>query len=213
MQRLGILISGRGSNMGAILRHVQRRRVPIRPAVVISNHAEAAGLRTAQKMGVPTRVIPSRGFGGRRQEYDRMLIGALEEHGVTGRSGLVCLAGFMRIVGPELIKRYRNRILNIHPALLPAFPGLDAQGQAIRYGARVSGCTVHFVDEGVDTGPVLLQSAVMVASDDTAESLSKKILRREHAIYPRAVELIARGQVRVLRGRVLISGRGSQKSR
>ena len=204
MLTLGILISGRGSNMEAILRAVKRRRIPIRPAVVISSRADAPGLGIAGDLGVETEVVESRGFAGTRAEYDSMVIGSLVRHGVTPRNGLVCLAGFMRIIGPAFAAKYRNRIMNIHPALLPAFPGLGAQGQAIDYGAKVSGCSVHFVDEGMDTGPVISQAVVPVRRNDTAESLSRRILKEEHRIYPEAVGLVARGKIRVLGRRTVI---------
>lgn len=186
--------------MEAILRACRAGRVRAEPAVVISNKPGAAGLARAEKMGVPTRVVPSEGFGGGRDRYDELISQELASFGVTPRRGLVCLAGFMRVLGPKLVSRYRNRVLNVHPALLPAFPGLRAQRQALEYGARVSGCTVHIVDEGTDTGPVVAQAPVRVAPDDTDESLSARILRAEHRLYPEAVALFADKRVRV-RGR------------
>ena len=208
MLNLGILISGRGSNMESILRSVRAAGTPINPAVVISNRPGAPGLETARGLGVGTEVVDSGPFGGDgegRRRYDAMVMDALRRHGVTPEGGLVCLAGFMRILGPELVGAYRNRILNIHPALLPSFPGLHSQRQALRYGAKVSGCTVHFVDAGTDTGPVVIQKAVEVRDDDTEESLSARILREEHRIYPEAVDLFARGLVRVSGRRVTVT--------
>ena len=202
--RLGILISGRGSNMEAILRACKRGRIRAEPAVVISNKSDALGIARAEKMGVPTRVVQSAGFEGTRDQYDALLANELKKFGVTPRQGLVCLAGFMRVLGPQFVSMYRNRVLNVHPALLPAFPGLKAQKQAVEYGAKVSGCTVHIVDEGTDTGPVVAQAAVYTLQDDTAESLSARILRAEHRIYPEAVALFAEGRVRVRGRRVKI---------
>jgi len=191
--------------MESILRAVRRRKIPINPAVVISNRADAEGLKVARRMGTDTETVPSTGFAGSRWDYDRKVIRVLKRHGVSADNGLVCLAGFMRILSPEFVKRYRNRILNIHPALLPAFPGLGAQKQAIDYGVRYSGCTVHVVDAGTDTGPVVLQAAVRVRDGDTAKTLSERILKEEHRIYPEAVDLFARGRIRVVRGRAVIS--------
>ena len=148
--------------MEAILKSIKRKKIPIKPTIVISNKADAKGLKIAQKMGVKTEVIESKGFKGSRSEYDKKIISALTKNGVTPKNGLVCLAGFMRIISPEFVKKYKNKIINIHPALLPAFPGLDAQKQAIDYGAKYSGCTVHFVDSGVDTGPIILQKIVVL---------------------------------------------------
>ena len=202
--RLGILISGRGSNMEAILRACKRGRIRAEPAVVISSNPGALGIARAKNMGVPARVVPSIGFEGTRDQYDALLAEELKKFGVTPRQGLVCLAGFMRVLGPQFVSLYRNRVLNVHPALLPAFPGLQAQRQAVEYGARVSGCTVHIVDEGTDTGPVVAQAAVYASQDDTAESLSARILRAEHRIYPEAVALFAEGRVRVRGRRVKI---------
>lgn len=197
MINLGILISGRGSNMDAILAGVKSGIIPnIRPCIVISNKPDAAGLETAsKKYGVPTKVIPPDGMKG--WDYDKKLVSALEDARVTPEEGLVCLAGFMRIMSPEFVRHYRMRILNIHPALLPSFPGLHAQKQAVDYGVKVSGCTVHFVDDGVDSGPVILQKAVPVRDDDTEEALSARILEKEHEAYPEAVKLFAQGRLKV----------------
>jgi len=140
--------------MESILKSIKKKKIPIKPAVVISNKPDAKGLKIAKKLGVNVEVIESKGFKGTRWQYDKKVISILTKYGVTQKNGLVCLAGFMRIISPEFVKKYKNRIINIHPALLPAFPGLDSQKQALEYGAKYSGCTVHFVDSGMDTGPV-----------------------------------------------------------
>ena len=202
LQNLGILISGRGSNMEAILKAIKKQRIPIKPAIVISNKSNARGLKIAKRLGVKTLIIESKNYKGKRTQYDKKIISALEQNGVTAKNGLVCLAGFMRIISPHFIRKYKNRILNIHPALLPAYPGLDAQKQAIQNGAKVSGCTVHFVDEGVDSGPIILQAIVEVKNNDTEKTLSKRILDKEHVIYPEAVRLLARKKIRLSGRRV-----------
>ena len=157
--------------MESILKSIKRKKIPINPAVIISNKSDAKGLKIAQRLGIKTEVIKSKDFKGSRAEYDKKIISTLEKYGVTPKNGLVCLAGFMRIISPEFVKKYKNRIINIHPALLPAFPGLDAQKQAIDYGSKYSGCTVHFVDSGVDTGPIILQSIVKIKNGDTEKTL------------------------------------------
>ncbi|AJZ75110.1 phosphoribosylglycinamide formyltransferase [Candidatus Nitrosotenuis cloacae] len=197
MLNLGILISGRGSNMEAILKAIKRQKIPINPAIIISNNPDAMGLKIAQKMGIKTEVIASKNFDGTRWQYDQKIIKALEKHRVTPKNGLVCLAGFMRIISPEFISKYKNRIINIHPAILPSFPGLHAQKQALDYGVKFSGCTVHFVDSGVDTGPIILQEIVPVLDDDTEETLSRKILAKEHKAYVKAVRLVAEGKIKI----------------
>jgi len=202
---LGILISGRGSNMESILKAIKKKKIPINPAVVISNKPNAKGLRIAKKMGIQTEVIDSSKYKGKRQEFDKKVIATLRKYKVTPSNGLVCLAGFMRIISPHFIKEYKNRILNIHPALLPSFPGLDAQKQAIDFGAKFSGCTVHFVDEGVDTGPIILQEIVKVSVNDSEKMLSKKILVEEHKAYPKAVELFAKNKISIKGRKVKIS--------
>ncbi len=191
--------------MESILKAIKKKRIPINPAIVISNKPEAKGLKIAEKLGIKTIVIESKDFKGSRWQYDKKIIAALTENGVTPRNGLVCLAGFMRIISPEFVKKYKNRIINIHPALLPAFPGLDSQKQALDYGSKVSGCTVHFVDDGMDTGPVIIQAVVKVKENDTEESLSKRILKEEHRIYPEAVNLIAKKKIRVSGRRTIVS--------
>jgi phosphoribosylglycinamide formyltransferase-1 len=196
MINLAILISGRGSNMEAILQSVKKRKVPVNPAIVISNKPDAKGLKVAQKLGVKTAIVESSGIKGGGWEYDQKLVAVLEENNVRPKNGLVCLAGFMRIMSPEFIRHYRGRILNIHPAILPAFPGLHSQRQAIEHGVKYSGCTVHFVDDGIDTGPIILQAIVKVKDSDTEESLSKRILVQEHKIYPKAVKLFSEGKIK-----------------
>ena len=201
--RLGILISGRGSNMTAILKAVQSGKINAISAVVISNKPDAPGLETARSFGVPTSVIESKNFHGTRNEYEHLIIAELKKHGVGPRNGIICLAGFMRILGEKFINEYKNKILNIHPALLPAFPGMDAQKQAIKSGVKFSGCTVHFVDSGVDTGPIILQSVVPIKEDDTVKTLSAKILRKEHKLYPQAVELLASRKIKIHNNKVV----------
>jgi len=200
LKNLGILISGRGSNMESILKAIKKQNIPINPAVVISNRPNARGLIIAKRLGVQTEIIDSKDFKGKRLQYDKKIISVLKKYKVTPTNGLVCLAGFMRIISPYFIKEYKNKILNIHPAILPAFPGLDAQKQAIEFGAKFSGCTVHFVDDGVDTGPIIIQEIVKISDKDTEKTLSKKILKKEHEIYPKAVELFAKKKI-LIRGR------------
>ena len=190
--------------MESILKAIKKQKIPIKPSIVISNKANAKGLKIAQKLGVKTLLIDSKDYKNKRVEYDKKIIHELEKNGVTTKNGLVCLAGFMRIISPYFIKKYKNRILNIHPALLPAYPGLNAQKQAIQNGAKFSGCTVHFVDEGVDSGPIIVQSGVKVTNNDTEKTLSKKILAKEHKIYPEAVNLFARKKIRLSGRRVKI---------
>ncbi len=182
---LGVLISGRGTNLQAILDAVRDGKLRARIGVVISNVATAAGLERAKKAGAPTTVIDHKTFAT-REEFDRRVVEELQSHGVD----VVCLAGFMRLLSPVLIRAFSGRILNIHPSLLPSFPGLHGQREALEYGAKVSGCTVHIVDEELDHGPILLQTAVPVKNDDTEESLSARILKEEHRIYPEAIGLL-----------------------
>jgi len=191
--------------MEAILKAIKKKKIPVNPAVVISNKPDSKGLKIAKKLGVKTEVVDSQDFKGERFEYDKKIITILEKYGVTPENGLVCLAGFMRVISPEFIRKYKNRIMNIHPALLPAYPGLHAQRQALEGGAKYSGCTVHFADEKVDHGPIILQSVVKVKDDDTEESLSKRILAQEHKIYPEAVRLFALGKLKVVGKRTKLS--------
>ena len=183
--------------MESILKSIKTKKIPIKPAVVISNNSDAKGLKIAKKLGVNIEVIESKNFKGNRTEYDEKIMDTLSDYGVTPRNGLVCLAGFMRIISPGFVKKYKNKIINIHPALLPAFPGLNSQKQALDYGAKYSGCSVHFVDAGMDTGPVIIQAVVEIKEKDTEKSLSKKILKEEHRIYPEAVNLIARKKIKI----------------
>ena len=196
--RLGILISGRGSNFEAIANNIARRKLDAEIAIVISNRANAAGLEIARARGIPLRVIASAGL--EREAYDKLLIDELRTHEVD----LVCLAGFMRLLSTNVIRAFPNRVLNIHPSLLPAFTGLDAQRQALEYGVRITGCTVHFVDDFLDSGPIIVQSAVPVLEADTVESLSARILTQEHLIYSKAIGYIADGRITVEGRRVLI---------
>ncbi len=191
--------------MESILKAIKNKKIPINPAVVISNKPNAKGLAIAKKMGVQIEIVDSSKYKGKRLQYDKKIISTLKKYKVTPSNGLVCLAGFMRIISPYFIKEYKNKILNIHPALLPAFPGLDAQKQAIEFGSKFSGCTVHFVDEGVDTGPIIIQEVVKISNNDTEKSLSKKILVKEHEIYPKAVELFARKKISIKGRKVKIS--------
>ncbi len=190
--------------MEAILKSIKRKKIPINPKVVISNKSDAKGLVVAQKLGIKTEVIESVGLKGDRWEYDKKIVSVLTKYGVTPKNGLICLAGFMRIISPQFIRKYKNRIMNIHPALLPSFPGLHAQLQAIKYGSKYSGCTVHFVDEGIDTGPVIIQGVVKVENNDTEKTLSKRILEKEHQTYPEAVRLFAEKKIRVLGRKAII---------
>ena len=191
--------------MESILKAIKKQKIPINPAIVISNKSNAKGLAIAKKMGVQTAVIDSSKYKGKRLQFDKEIIATLRKYNVTPTNGLVCLAGFMRIISPHFIKEYKNKILNIHPALLPAFPGLDAQKQAMEFGAKYSGCTVHFVDEGVDTGPIIIQEIVKIENKDTEKTLTKKILTKEHEIYPKAVELFAKKKLSIKGRRVRIS--------
>jgi len=191
--------------MESILKSIKRKKIPINPAVVISNKPNAKGLKIAKKLGINTEIIESKGFKGSRAQYDKKVIAALTKHGVIPRNGLVCLAGFMRILSPQFVKKYKNRMINIHPALLPAFPGLNSQKQALEHGAKYSGCTVHFVDVEMDSGPIIIQAVVKVMENDSVESLSKRILKEEHRIYPEAVNLFARKKIKVSGRRTIIS--------
>ncbi len=183
--------------MEAILKAIKRKKIPIKPTIVISNRPDAKGLKIAQRLGVKTEVIESKGFRGSRLEYDKKIISVLIKNGVTQKNGLVCLAGFMRIISPDFVKKYKNKIINIHPALLPSFSGLDAQKQAVKHGSKYSGCTVHFVDSVVDSGPIILQKIVKVLDDDTEETLAKRILEKEHQAYPEAVRLFAENKIKI----------------
>ncbi|MBZ5625948.1 MAG: phosphoribosylglycinamide formyltransferase [Acidobacteriia bacterium] len=199
MNRLGILISGRGSNFEAIADAVANGSIAAEIVVVIANRPEARGLDAARQRGLNAISIPSKGLD--REVYDHMLLEELHKQQVD----LVCLAGFMRLLSGSFIRQFPNRILNIHPSLLPAFPGLDAQHQALEHGVKITGCTVHFVDEHLDAGPILLQAAVPVLDDDTVESLSARILREEHRIYPEAIRIVLSGRYATEGRRVIFS--------
>ena len=199
MKRLGILLSGRGSNFEAIADNVAAGRLPAEIAAVISNREEARGLQIARQRGLPALCIPSKGVP--REEYDRRVVEELEAHQVD----VVCLAGFMRLLSAEFCRVFPLRILNIHPSLLPAFPGLDAQKQALDHGVKISGCTVHFVDEQLDAGPIILQAAVAVLDGDTEETLAARILAEEHRIYSEAIRIILSGRWRIDGRRVVLS--------
>ncbi|HYL75467.1 MAG TPA: phosphoribosylglycinamide formyltransferase [Bryobacteraceae bacterium] len=184
MRRIGILLSGRGSNFEAIADNIAAGRLDAEIAIVVSNRPEARGLEIAKERGLPAVCIPSKGVP--REEYDRQVVAELKGRGVE----LVCLAGFMRLLTAEFCRAFPMRILNIHPSLLPAFPGLEAQKQALEHGVKISGCTVHFVDEQLDAGPIVLQAAVPVLDTDTVESLSTRILKEEHRIYSEAIRIV-----------------------
>jgi len=192
--RLGILISGRGSNFEAIANAISRRKLDAEIAIVISNRANAGGLDIARQRCIPLRVIESRGM--EREAYDKLVIDELRTHEVD----LVCLAGFMRLLSASFVEAFPNRVVNIHPSLLPAFPGLDAQRQALEYGVKITGCTVHLVDEFLDSGPILVQSAVPVLDADTVETLSARILAQEHVIYAKAIQYLVERKI-TLQGR------------
>ena len=190
--------------MESILKTIKKKNIPINTAIVISNKQDAKGLKIAKQLGVNIEIVESKGFKGSRAQYDKKIISILIKHGVTPKNGLVCLAGFMRIISPEFVKKYKNRIINIHPSLLPAFPGLNSQKQALEYGAKYSGCSVHFVDAGMDTGAIIIQAVVKISEKDTEESLSAKILKEEHKIYPEAVNLFAKKKIKVIGRRTKI---------
>jgi phosphoribosylglycinamide formyltransferase-1 len=190
--RLGVLISGRGSNLQAIIDAVQEQRLEAEIAVVISNVGDAAGLRRAEAAGIETLVLPHRDAVS-RGDYDRQLVGELRQR----RVDLVCLAGFMRLLGPEFIDAFPNRVLNVHPSLLPAFPGIDAQRQALEHGVKVTGATVHLVTAELDAGPIVLQRSVPVLPDDTVDTLAARILVEEHRLYPEAIQRLLKGGWRV----------------
>ena len=197
MKKLGILLSGRGSNFQAIARNVQAGKIPAEIAVVISNRADAQGLETARAMGLEAVCIPSKGL--KREEYDRRVVALLKQKQVD----LVCLAGFMRLLSAWFVEQFPNRILNIHPALLPSFPGLDGQQQALEHGVKFSGCTVHFVDAGLDSGPIVAQAVVPVNDDDTLAALSARILSQEHRLYTEAINIVLSGKFRIAGRRVM----------
>jgi phosphoribosylglycinamide formyltransferase 1 len=197
-KRIGVLLSGRGSNFEALADSVAVGRIPnAEIAMVISNREGAPGIDRAKARGIATRVIPSKGL--ERETYDRQVATVLDEHKVD----LVCLAGYMRLLSPYFVAKFPNCILNIHPSLLPSFPGLESQRQALEYGVKFAGCTVHFVDENLDAGPIIVQAVVPVKDDDTEASLSERILKEEHRIYSEAVRIVLGGKYRIAGRRVL----------
>jgi len=197
--KLGVLISGSGSNLQAIIDRIEAGALDAEIAVVISNEPGAYGLIRAEKHGLPALVVNHRDFPA-REAFDRRLVEVLRSYGVE----LVILAGFMRLVTRTLLEAFPHRVMNIHPALLPAFPGVHVWGQVVDYGVKFSGCTVHFVDEGADTGPIIIQAVVPVLDDDDAETLAARILKQEHRIYPRAIQLFAEGRLKIQGRRVRV---------
>ena len=197
--RIGVLVSGRGTNLQSIIDNIKNGNIPAEIAIVISNISGAYALSMAEKHSIKTKVIEHRNFKS-REEFEKSIIEVLRTEGVE----LVCLAGFMRILSSFFINTFKHRIINIHPALLPSFPGTHAQKQALNYGVKIAGCTVHFVDEGTDTGPIILQEAVPVLDNDTEESLSSRILEKEHILYSKAIMLFAEGKIEIKGRKVII---------
>lgn len=201
-KKIGVLLSGRGSNFEALAESIVAGKLPdAQIALVLSNRENAPGLERARARGISARAIPSKGL--EREAYDKLVVAALNEAGID----LVCLAGYMRLISPYFVAAFPHRILNIHPSLLPAFPGLEAQRQALDHGAKISGCTVHFVDENLDAGPIVMQAAVAIEDADTVETLSARILREEHRIYAEAVRIVLEGHFRI-EGRRVLTTRG-----
>jgi phosphoribosylglycinamide formyltransferase-1 len=201
-KRVAVLISGRGSNMVSLIEAAKASDYPAEIALVISNRSEAAGLELARRANVPTLVIDHRPYGKDRAAFERVLQHALDEH----RIELICLGGFMRLFTADFVLHWQGRMLNIHPSLLPSFPGLDPHGQALRAGVRISGATVHFVIPETDAGPIIAQAAVPVRNGDTADALAARVLAVEHRIYPLALKLVAQGRVRIVDGRCIVEG-------
>jgi phosphoribosylglycinamide formyltransferase 1 len=200
-KRIGVLLSGRGSNFEALADSVAAGRIPgAEIAVVVSNREGAPGIEKAKERKIATRLIPSKGL--EREAYDRQVVAVLNEHKVD----LVCLAGYMRLLSPFFVASFPNRILNIHPSLLPSFPGLESQRQALEYGVKFAGCTVHFVDENLDAGPIVLQATVPVRDEDTEETLASRILAEEHRIYTEAVRIVLEGKYKIAGRRVVRTG-------
>jgi phosphoribosylglycinamide formyltransferase 1 len=197
LKKLGILLSGRGSNFEAIAESIQAGRLKAEMAIVISNRPDAPGLESAKRRGLNAVLIPSKGRV--REEHDAEVVAALKQAQVD----LICLAGYMRLLSPDFIRAFPNRIVNIHPSILPAFPGMEAQKQALEYGVKVTGCTVHFVDEHLDHGPIILQKTVPVLDGDDVHSLSARILEQEHSAYSEAISLILSGEIEVIERRVV----------
>jgi phosphoribosylglycinamide formyltransferase-1 len=197
-KRIGVLLSGRGSNFEALADSVAAGRIPgAEIAVVVSNRDGAPGIEKAKERAIAARVIPSKGL--EREAYDRQVVAVLNEHKVD----LVCLAGYMRLLSPFFVASFPNRILNIHPSLLPSFPGLESQRQALEYGVKFAGCTVHFVDENLDAGPIVLQATVPVRDEDTEETLASRILAEEHRMYTEAVRIVLDGKYKIVGRRVV----------
>jgi len=197
-KRIGVLLSGRGSNFVALADSVAAGRIPnAEIAIVISNREGAPGIDKAKERGIPTKVIPSKGL--EREAYDRQVVAVLNDH----KADLICLAGYMRLLSPYFVASFPNRILNIHPSLLPSFPGLESQRQALEYGVKFAGCTVHFVDENLDAGPIVLQAVIPVRDEDTEVTLSERILAEEHRIYSEAVKIVLDGKYRIAGRRVV----------
>ncbi len=200
-KRIGVLLSGRGTNFEALADSVAAGRIPgAEIAVVLSNREGAPGIERAKERNIAAQVIPSKGL--EREAYDRQVVAVLHQHKVD----LVCLAGYMRLLSPFFVASFPNRILNIHPSLLPSFPGLESQRQALEYGVKFAGCTVHFVDENLDAGPIVLQATVPVRDDDTEETLASRILAEEHRIYTQAVRIVLEGKYKIVGRRVVKSG-------
>jgi phosphoribosylglycinamide formyltransferase 1 len=200
--RIGVLGSGRGSNLQAIIDNIEKGSLSAELAVVISDQADAYALERARKHSIPGIHVSAKGYKGKRDEYDALLVNELLQR----NADIVVLAGFMRIITPTLLRAFPHRVLNIHPALLPSFPGLHVQKAAIEHGAKFSGCTVHFVDEGMDTGPIIIQAVVPILDHDTEDTLSARILTQEHKIYSRAIQLFSEGRLRIEGRRVLVTG-------
>jgi phosphoribosylglycinamide formyltransferase-1 len=189
--------------MESILNYLRENRiVDICPKIIISSKPEAEGLRRASKFGIPTRVVYNDSKGW---DYDSEIVNVLQEYNVNPENGLVCLAGYMRLLSPEFVKKYKMRILNIHPSLLPSFPGLNSQKKALDYGVKVTGCTVHFVDEGLDSGPIIAQKHVLVSDNDTCETLSDRILEQEHILYPYCVQLFSKNRISIQGRKVIVN--------
>ena len=198
-KRIGVLLSGRGSNFEALADSVAAGRIPdAEIALVLSNREAAPGLQKAIERKIPAKAIPSKGL--EREAYDKLVVAALKDAGVE----LVCLAGYMRLISPHFVSAFPNRIINVHPSLLPAFPGLESQRQAIEHGAKFSGCTVHFVDENLDAGPIILQACVPIEDDDTPDTLGERILKQEHRIYTEAVKIVLEERYRIEGRRVRV---------
>jgi phosphoribosylglycinamide formyltransferase 1 len=200
---LGILISGRGSNMESILNFLKEGAATnVCPKIVISSKPEAEGLKKASKFGIPTSIVSNKLKGW---DYDKEIIRVLQKYDVNPDNGLVCLAGYMRLLSPEFVRKYKMRIINIHPSLLPSFPGLNSQKKALDHGVKVTGCTVHFVDEGIDSGPIIAQKHVNVLEDDTYETLSDRILEQEHILYPYCVKLFSEDRLAIEGRKVIVT--------